>query len=158
MEDNIDIQKRCAVAVASFIQFCAYHHLSQPPEKIVKNLCTFLCQDTDQTPTFAYNNKQLEGILSCQSLVTKLSSTKNGKENGKESSKSSEGSKAWLSRRGAGLAFDQLSCRFGEQLLEIVPNMWHAMTGGLSSAFKTGEPLLSPSILLHLTHLDSRLS
>lgn len=52
--------------------------------------------------------------------------------------KSEEANKARLSRRGASLAFEQLSIKFGPQLLEVVPTMWHSMAGGLLSALQTG--------------------
>ena len=53
--------------------------------------------------------------------------------------KQDEASKARLSRRGAGLAFDQLSAKFGPRLLETIPNVWHFMAGGLISACQTGK-------------------
>ena len=47
--------------------------------------------------------------------------------------------KSNLSRRGARLAFDQLSAKFGPRLLTVLPNMWQSMTGGLFSAFLCGR-------------------
>ena len=37
--------------------------ISQPPEKIVKNLCTFLCQDVDETPAFALVMQHEKGFI-----------------------------------------------------------------------------------------------
>ncbi|KAJ7090312.1 SNF2 superfamily chromatin remodeling protein [Mycena belliarum] len=143
-EDNVDLQTRSAVAVASFIEFCTRNNIAQPPDKIVKNLCTFLCQDVEQTPTFAFTRKYTDGILSFQDAV-KPAATTNGKD-GKDKDKVTEiprpdeASKARLSRRGAGLAFDQLSAKFGPRFLEIIPNMWKSMAGGLISAFPPDSP------------------
>ncbi|KAJ7118732.1 SNF2 chromatin remodeling protein [Mycena epipterygia] len=141
-EDNVDLQTRSAVAVASFIEFCTRHNISQPPDKIVKNLCTFLCQDVEQTPTFAFTRKNTDGILSFKDATKPAA---NGKDAGKDKEKLAEiipkpdeAGKARLSRRGAGLAFDQLSAKFGPRLLEIIPNMWQFMAGGLISAFQSG--------------------
>ena len=128
--------------MASFIEFCAHHNISQPPDKIVKNLCTFLCQDAEQTPTFAFTRKFTNGILSFQA-----SSGSNGHHNGKDSSKDKEAdvdkldeaTKAYLSRRGARLAFDQLSAKFGPRLLRVIPNMWQSMAGGLVGSFQAGK-------------------
>ncbi|KAJ7739654.1 SNF2 superfamily chromatin remodeling protein [Mycena maculata] len=142
-EDNVDLQTRSAVAVASFIEFCTRHNISQPPDKIVKNLCTFLCQDVEQTPTFAFMRKHADGILSFQEAMKPAA---NGKDAGKEKDKiveipkPDEASKARLSRRGAGLAFDQLSTKFGPRLLDVIPNMWQFMAGGLISAFQSDSP------------------
>lgn len=131
-EENLDLQTRSAVAVSSFVDFCALHSLAQPPDKIVKNLCTFLCQDVEQTPTFAYHRKHLSGILSfrCPSKVT---------DNGvPEEDKAESRERARLSRRGAGLAFVKLSTKFGEKLLDTIPKMWQSMAGGILSACATG--------------------
>ncbi|TFY76749.1 hypothetical protein EWM64_g7263 [Hericium alpestre] len=131
-EENMDLQTRSAEAVASFIEFCADHGLAQPPDKIVKNLCTFLCQDVERTPTFAYTRKHQAAILSFQSLHKGLEATK---DDGKGTLE-----KARLSRRGAGLAFVQLSKHFGPKLLDTIPKLWQSMAGGLLSACVTDSP------------------
>ncbi|KAJ7915484.1 SNF2 superfamily chromatin remodeling protein [Mycena leptocephala] len=141
-EDNIDLQTRSAVAVASFIEFCTRHNISQPPDKIVKNLCTFLCQDVEQTPAFALTRKLTEGILSFQDANKAATNGKEVKDKDKiaDAPKPDEASKTRLSRRGAGLAFDQLSAKFGARLLDVIPNMWQFMAGGLISAFQPDSP------------------
>lgn len=129
-EDNIQLQTRSAVAVASFVDFCVQRNLAQPPDKIVRNLCTFLCQDIDQTPTFAYTRKHTNGVLSFRKVQPET--------NGKDAPSPEEANRARLSRRGAGLAFIQLSTRFGSKLLDAVPKMWQSMAGGLLSACAGG--------------------
>ena len=62
----------------------------------------------------------------------------NGKEAGDKQGE--DPAKARLSRRGARLAFEKLSSKFGPRLLKAVPKMWQAMAGGLLSACATGEP------------------
>ncbi|KAG6903183.1 hypothetical protein C0995_002726 [Termitomyces sp. Mi166 len=138
-EENIDLQTRSAAAVSSFIKFCVERNLAQPPDKIVKNLCTFLCQDIERTPTFAYARKYTDGVLSFQRLSLIVS---NGKMLDQDSDKdkqedTAESTKARLSRRGAKLAFDQLSATFGPCLLDVIPSMWQSMAGGLLSTFRT---------------------
>lgn len=139
-EENLDLQGRSAVAVASFIEFCVQHNISQPPDKIVKNLCTFLCQDVEQTPTFAFTRHATKGILSFEAPA-KAGDQRNGKEAPKEALSPEDSARTRLSRRGAGLAFDQLSAKFGARLLEVIPAMWHSMAGGLLSACATGTSL-----------------
>ena len=134
------MQRRSAVAVASFINFCARNGLAQPPEKIVKNLCTFLCQDVEQTPTFAYNKHVESGILSFKAIMRIDAATSTAKGRGQaDAAQSEEANKAKLSRRGAEFAFTELSLRFGERLFELVPKMWEFMAGGLLSAFARGK-------------------
>lgn len=138
-EENMDLQRRSAVAVASFISFCASNGLAQPPEKIVKNLCTFLCQDVEQTPTFAYNRQIEGGILSFKTIMRGEGAGANGKGRGNaDPTQSDDAEKAKLSRRGAEFAFTELSSRFGERLFEVVPKMWEFMAGGLLAAFAKG--------------------
>lgn len=108
----------------------------------MKNLCTFLCQDVEQTPTFAYTRQRTDGILSLHAVNSP--SQQSSKENGKlkdkpDVAKPDETAKARLSRRGARLAFDQLAIKFGPQLLDIIPSMWQSMAGGLVSAFQSGS-------------------
>lgn len=115
--------------MAAFVEFCVKRDLTQPPDKIVKNLCTFLCQDVGQTPTFSYAKKHLGGILSFSKLASEGSQPPPSAE---------DAAKARLSRRGARLAFEELSVKFGPRLLDVVPKMWHSMAGGLLSACATG--------------------
>ncbi len=139
----------------SFIEFCVNHQIAQPPDKIVKNLCTFLCQDTAQTPAFAFTRKLFDGVLSFSSGTNEPIPAKNGKGSAKNKANgasSVEDPKAQLSRRGAQLAFDQLSKKFGNELLVVIPNMWQSMAGGLLSAFKAGKAdfLLFLFLSIHL--------
>ncbi|KAI0637419.1 SNF2 chromatin remodeling protein [Trametes polyzona] len=132
-EENLDLQTHSAAAVASFVEFCVQRELGQPPDKIVKNLCTFLCQDVEQTPTFLYNRKITDGVLSFPKPPS--SAVSNGKENSDKGAE--DPAKARLSRRGARLAFEKLSDKFGPRLLDAVPKMWQSMAGGLLSACST---------------------
>ncbi|KAI0668494.1 SNF2 chromatin remodeling protein [Trametes maxima] len=134
-EENLDLQTHSAAAVASFVEFCVQRDISQPPDKIVKNLCTFLCQDVEQTPTFLYNRKIIDGVLSFPKPSSPV--VANGKENGDRNGAHEDPAKARLSRRGARLAFEKLSGRFGPRLLQAIPKMWQSMAGGLLSACST---------------------
>lgn len=149
-EENLDLQSRSAVAVASFIEFCVQHNIAQPPDKIVKNLCTFLCQDVEQTPTFAFTRHTTKGILSFEA-PPKTGDERKVKEVPKEALSPEDAAKTRLSRRGAGLAFDQLSAKFGSRLLEVIPAMWHSMSGGLISACSTGMQLSDTNNVVNLT-------
>lgn len=139
----MDLQTRSAVVVAEFIDFCVRHNITQPPDKIVKNLCTFLCQDVEQTPTFSYNRLITEGILSFQAATNPMGARQTNEATRiKEADKGpldDEVAKSRLSRRGACLAFEKLSVKFGPTLLDSVPTMWQSMAGGLLSALQTGE-------------------
>lgn len=126
----------------------------------MKNLCTFLCQDVEQTPTFAYSRTIYKGILTLQTW-SKIAPGKAGKEmqeKGQPAKSEDEAAKTRLSRRGAGLAFDQLSAKFGSRLLEAIPKMWQSMAGGLLSACSAGTAKLTSVIAPVYHHALSRVS
>ena len=137
-EENVDLQTRSAVAVGSFVKFCVDHNLMQPPDKIVKNLCTFLCQDVEQTPTFSYATTILDGILSFQGSKAAATLAESAKKDGASTASSGDTNKSRITRRGSVLAFVELSNRFGSRLFDVVPKMWNSMAGGLTSACQPG--------------------
>ena len=144
MEENIDLQRRSASAVAAFIATCTSQNINQPPEKIVRNLCTFLCQDIDQTPAFNMTMQTEKGILSTKAILAGDAATANGKALKAANSQTdfpTEASKAKISRRGAELAFQKLSEKFGQDLFAKVPKMWEFMAGGLIAAYASGKLL-----------------
>lgn len=63
---------------------------------------------------------------------------KNSKEKVQPLPTPEEAAKTQLSRRGACLAFDQLSVKFGGELFNAIPSMWSSMAGGLVSTFQSG--------------------
>lgn len=141
MEENIDLQKRSASAVATFIATCTSLNINQPPEKIVRNLCTFLCQDIDQTPAFNMTMQAEKGILSTKAILSGEGLAPNGKSlkgSNAQADLPTEASKAKISRRGAELAFKQLSAKFAQDLFVRVPKMWEFMAGGLLAAYTNG--------------------
>ncbi len=111
--ENVDLQTRSAAAVSAFITFCSkVPTLTQPPEKIVKN--TFLCKDTDQTPTFTFNKHIEAGILFWKSIKEEENSgSSKPTPKGQPEPTSEEVAKSRISRCGA--AFTQLSVRFGDR-------------------------------------------
>lgn len=110
----------------------------QPPDKIVKNLCTFLCQDAEQTPTFSYTTTILDGITSFQGSKAAATLADCAKKDSASTPGSNDTTKSRITRRGSVLAFVELSNRFGSHLLGVVPKMWNSMAGGLTSACQSG--------------------
>lgn len=143
--------------MASFVEFCGEHHISQPPDKIVKNLCTFLCQDVEQTPTFAYSRKLIEGINSFQVAMPGATKGKevNGDAERSEPDKQADSRKARLARRGAAQAFQQLSTKFEAKMLEVIPNMWQSIAGGLLSACQGGKCGFKHYRPSHAAHINT---
>ena len=65
-EENLSLQTHpaAAAAAAAFAEFCVRHDISQPSDKIIRNLYTFLYQDVEQALTFTFRRKTLNGVLS----------------------------------------------------------------------------------------------
>lgn len=63
-EDLEDLQKRSASSVAELIGKLIENNKSNVSNKIVKNLCGFLCVDTSEVPEFGSNRNVKDSILS----------------------------------------------------------------------------------------------
>ncbi|CAE6409738.1 unnamed protein product [Rhizoctonia solani] len=140
-EDNLDIQTRSANAVATFVSDCTTPStglIVMPAEKIVKNLCAFVCQDTDVTPVFSQSRRVLAGVLTVKSMSAKAPQAHGrGKDDG--AAESPEMTKARIIKRGAQLALTRLGQLFGAELFTRLKQMWDSMVGGLMYAFGEGS-------------------
>ncbi|KAG9093633.1 TATA-binding protein-associated factor mot1 [Ceratobasidium sp. UAMH 11750] len=137
-EDNLDIQTRSANAVAAFVSDCTTPSSGlavMPAEKIVKNLCAFVCQDTDVTPVFTQSRRVHAGVLTCKLMAAKPSQSGRTKEDAAETP---EAVKARIVKRGAQLALMRLGELFGSELFTRLKQMWESMVGGLTDAFGEG--------------------
>lgn len=150
-EENLDLQQRSAHAIASFISLCSQPNArANPSDKIIKNLCAFVCQDTTQTPVFENLLDKSIGILSMNEVPSASSSSSTrGRGRGApgihidDGAISEEVRVGKLIRRGAELTLQAISEYFKDQVFEIVPSLWTCMTGPLHDLF--GNPLSPPS-------------
>ncbi|GAA6010257.1 hypothetical protein JCM11491_005414 [Sporobolomyces phaffii] len=142
-EDNPDLQSRSARAIAAFIDYCsspASTLRANPADKLVKNLCTFLCQDVTRTPIFATAKNSKAGILTLEYEPARgtAPTAKEIKER-QQLEDSDENKSAKLVFRGAELALRELSSRFGEGLFERVPKLWSCMVEVVLEVFGPGD-------------------
>lgn len=138
-EEDVDLQARSANAIAAFIDICSAPDSpvrSNPSDKLVKNLCTFLCQDVSRTPIFAASKGLKKGILTLEYKPARGLATKDSKE---ASVESEDVVTARLVYRGAQLALSELAARFGPELLNRVPKLWSCMSETLLSVYESGE-------------------
>lgn len=110
-----------------------------PAEKIVKNLCAFVCQDTDVTPVFAQSRRIYAGVLTCKLMAAKPSGSTRKDKDEAGAEETPEAAKARIVKRGAQLALTRLGKLFGPELFTRLKQMWDSMVGGLEDAFG-GEP------------------
>ena len=127
------LQKRAAESVAAFIQFCnssLFTGKVNPCDKVVKNLFTFLCQDTTVTPVFSTGLGSTDGIITLKE--DKPAPSKKSAAGFKDVPEESERQIAdRLTRRGAQEAFRAMAKRFGQKLFKAVPKFWEGISDGL---------------------------
>ncbi|KAN0061939.1 TATA-binding protein-associated factor mot1 [Thecaphora frezii] len=135
-EENVDLQTRSAQSVAKFVAFCNTGAAkSNPSDKIVKNLCAFVCQDTTQVAIFADAKAVGEGILSLAEPAAARSSGRS-KEEVVEPEEVRLGK---LIRRGAETAIAKLASHFELQLFDVVPMLWECMSAALLRTFSASS-------------------
>ncbi|KAJ1310135.1 hypothetical protein OPQ81_006880 [Rhizoctonia solani] len=140
-EDNLDIQTRSANAVAAFVSDCTTPSsglVVMPAEKIVKNLCAFVCQDTEVTPVFSQSRRVLAGVLTVKAMSARATQA-HGRNKDDGANESPEAVKARIIKRGAQLALTRLGELFGSELFTRLKQMWDSMVGGLTYAFGEGS-------------------
>jgi TATA-binding protein-associated factor len=135
-EENLGLQQRSASTLASLVSLCSAADSSvrvNPNDKIVKNLCTFLCSDPTTTPDIQ-NNHEKEGILSLHKAKEPDKTSSSGDASGEDERLKSQK----LIRRGAETALREFATQFGPELFEVVPKLWTCMRSSLDSIFNYG--------------------
>lgn len=168
-EEDYQMQKRTAVALAQLMMLCVNRQPNSPNNKIVKNLCTFVCNDPNQTPTVTLeentngtangstdqtngSNDQVikcctkTGILTLQKKqeAVKLSQAKKkySRSNTKEAADedAEEATKALqIQRQGASIALSTCSSIMGEDLPNLLPALWEITFTVLKNNIKTQD-------------------
>ncbi|CAO3683683.1 unnamed protein product [Rhizopus stolonifer] len=128
-EENLELQQRSAATLADLIVLCerANQTRANPNDKIVKNLCTFLCSDMMVTPVLQDNQVQ-SGILSIQKEET-TSKTK------EVAQLTQEQKDAQLTKRGAEISLHELCKRFGPRVFETVPKLKECISQKMMQVF-----------------------
>ena len=117
-EENVDLQKRSALSVASLVEYYASRQATSrgPADKIVVNLAKFYCIDTSDTPDFATNAEFEDAILS-------LRKEEDRKDHPDAAKYEMEAKAARITRRGAKETIDRLSLTFGRDLFTHAPTL-----------------------------------
>lgn len=144
----MDLQTRAARSIAAFASFYgpANPDRPNPTEKIVKNLCTFICQDVTFTPVFQDSRAIRDGILLVKKSVLGTAPGKGAKDKDKdkdatviaEVEETPTMIKAKLVRRGAQLALSEMARKFGPTLFDTLPMLWQCMVQSLVDNFSQG--------------------
>lgn len=121
-EENIELQSRTANSVASLVVKFLDANKKGPADKIVKNLCAFLCVDTSEVPEFHLNEGFEDTILSLRKEDTKVDAGL---------TRQREVKAAKIKRQGADLALQRLSKLFGAELFNKIPKLKDCLFGAL---------------------------
>ncbi|KAL9933818.1 hypothetical protein V8E36_007476 [Tilletia maclaganii] len=137
-EENADLQATSAHSVAHLIKLCGESEgrMANPSDKIVKNLCAFVCQDTTRTTVFSDVAQVREGILSLDAEMAS-SGSRSGPgrpSNSADAGETEEVRQGKLIRRGAERALSELASLFGAQLFERVAALRSAIYEPLDAA------------------------
>jgi len=144
-EENLDLQRRSALSVASLVELCSDSGRGRVAEKLTQNLCSFLVVDTSETPEFHINDHLENSILS-------LKKEEDRKEHTDPVAFERESRAARIKRRGAKEALENFAVRFGNQLYERVPKFRQCMEEPLFTAFKGQSSFIVPQIMFTRTY------
>jgi TATA-binding protein-associated factor len=129
-EENIELQRRSAAALAALVKRFAESGRRGPIDKISANLVKFCCIDTSETPEFHRNRALEEAILS-------LRKEEDRRDHPDAAKFEKEARRARITRRGSKEALDQLAHVFSRDLLQQVPALRDLMEKALRQIFAT---------------------
>ncbi|KAI9934271.1 TATA-binding protein-associated factor mot1 [Aspergillus wentii] len=132
-EENAELQQRSATAVASLVEYYTKATKRGPVDKVIGNLVKYCCVDTSETPEFHHNANLERSILS-------LRKEEDRRDHPDAAKFEREAKEARIMRRGAKEALEQLTVKFGADLLNKVPNLASLVERPLRDAL-TGDEL-----------------
>jgi TATA-binding protein-associated factor len=113
-EEVEDLQLRSSSSVADFIEKLVIGGKPNVADKIVKNLCGFICVDTTEVPDFSTSKDVKDSILSIRKEETAVAESDSFDETLHE---------AKVKRRGAKFALEHILSKFGAEVLNKVPQL-----------------------------------
>lgn len=123
LEENEQLQQAVARTLARLLELCQ-SRTPCPNNKILKNICTFLCVDSDLTPKV--NPEDLDGILILMQSQRSAEKTSGGKRNMSDIDQINARAME-VQRRGAVLLLKAVAIHFGENLPSKVPYLWDSI-------------------------------
>lgn len=126
MEENEQMQESSAKTLARLLELCQSRSPC-PNNKILKNICLFLCADAELTPRI--NLADLDGILTLMQQQRQAEKALAGKRaNSQESEGAAANAKALeIQRRGAIMVLQAVATHFGAELPVKAAYIWDMM-------------------------------
>lgn len=145
-EENEELQRRSSQSVAHLIKrLLDEQSASVPVDKMVKNLCVFLCVDTSEVPEFEPNAEFKDIILSLRKEDAKADAAS-------QALHQREAKMAKVKRRGAIQSLKELAQLYGSNLFEKIPKILECMTKEIETSslqaaedapsIRSGQPII----------------
>ncbi|KAG4302539.1 hypothetical protein PCANB_001114 [Pneumocystis canis] len=125
-EESLVLQTHSAESLTHLVDLCSLSH-SRAIDKLIGNLCTFVCLDTSEIPEF-YCNKTLQKCI--------LSLKKDQENQCLKSFSHEQNSKVYVKKNGAKLVLINIVKTFGKNLFEKIPKLYTCMFNAVEFAFK----------------------
>ena len=125
-EEHPQLQVRAAASVAKLVSLFLDVGKTGASDKVIKNLCSFLCVDTSEVPEFHPNQQFLDKILSLRKEEAKT-------DPADIIAHQKEVKAARIKRLGAKTALENLSHLYGPDLLNRLPKLKECMFAPLPS-------------------------
>jgi TATA-binding protein-associated factor len=127
-EENLELQKRSAAAVAKYIVYLVNANRSGVVNKVVGNLVKFYCMETAETPEFLAQANIETGILT-------LKKDEDVRDHPDAVKFAEESKAARITRRGAREGLEKVVESFGAQIFDKVPILKDLIEGPIKKAF-----------------------
>lgn len=131
-EENLELQKRSAAAVAGYIVYLVNANRSGVVNKVVGNLVKFYCMETAETPEFLAQAHVETGILT-------LKKDEDVRDHPDAAKFAEESKAARVTKRGAREGLEQIVESFGAQVFEKVPILKDLIERPIREAFSEAE-------------------
>ncbi|KAF1834434.1 hypothetical protein BDW02DRAFT_569092 [Decorospora gaudefroyi] len=132
-EENVELQRRSAAAVAGYIVHLVNANRSGVVNKVVGNLVKFYCMETAETPEFAGHADVETGILT-------LKKDEDVRDHPDAARFAEESRAARITKRGAREGLEQIVESFGADIFDKVPILKELVERPIKAAF-TESPL-----------------
>lgn len=136
-EENVELQKRSASAVAGYIMYLVSTNKTVVVKKVVGNLVKFYCMETAETPEFLAHAEVEAGILT-------LKKDEDIRDHPDAAKFAEESRAARITKRGAREGLEHVVQRFGAHIFEKVAILKDLMERPIRAAFT--DDALPPQI------------
>jgi len=127
-EENVELQKRSAAAVAGYIVYLVNAKRTGVVNKVVGNLVKFYCMETAETPEFAGQSHIETGILT-------LKKDEDVRDHPDAARFAEESRAARITKRGAREGLEQVVENFGAEIFDKVPILKDLIERPIKEAF-----------------------